>query len=71
MSEFTQALHSVFGERVSEMSPNLRERLRELWATALELGVDAEHTCGEFNPTTQSAVGPESCEGCQLLNERE
>ena len=71
MSEFTQALHSVFGERVSEMSPNLLERLRALWDEALELGVDTEHTCGDFNPTTQGPMGPESCPACRLLDPRE
>jgi hypothetical protein len=71
MTEFDKNLRTVFGERVSEMSPNLISLLRELWDTALEMGTENPHTCGNFDPGTQGPVGPDRCEACRLLSHGE
>lgn len=70
MGEFDTTLQTVFGERIPEMSPELRTALRELWDAALELGIDAEHTCGDFDPGSEGPVGPDRCEACRLLDPR-
>lgn len=31
----------------------------------MKVDVGVEHTCCDFNPGSQSAYGPEGCEGCE------
>ena len=69
MDAFEEALQTAFGDRASDFSPALRSRLRAFWREAVDLGLETGHTCGDFNPSTQGPVGPESCDGCRLLKE--